>query len=402
MRQYYIVLNRIAHEFAEYHGCLLPGEGELAFVTTAHGASALGSNIATEMVDALTYEAAEAAVSRIIRRFGAPSSIQALSDYDVLTAARLRDAFGIRGAQSTELVTRFKDKPTMKAVLGAVGLRVPRFHCVTDDFDPVAVADDLGLPMIVKPRDGVASRGVSRVDTMSALRAALAGTEEDYECEEYMAGTVIHVDGVRRAGKLCFATASDYVNTCLDYAASGSALGSVLMDPGPRRDAIIRFADECLDALALRNGAFHMELIESPTGELCFLEVGLRPGGAQVAHLHRELFGIDLFAEAFRAGVGLEPLGPLSSISPDAGGGWLLIPEPSPTPCRLTRASSLGPVPQISYEAIAPVGRIFRGTGGYDDPAAIFRFHGDCAAEVKAAICRVIDDFEFVVEPVPG
>jgi hypothetical protein len=207
------------------------------------------------------------------------------------------------------------------------------------------------------------------------------------------------VDGVRRGGRFHFVSASSYLGNCREFNA-GRPLGSVLLAAGPERDRIIAFAGACLDALGLCDGAFHLELFGGDGRELVFLEVGLRPGGAEVPFLHRELYGVDLFGEAFRATVGGPPHTPASEFRSPPGGGWGLAAEPRPLPSRLTaRPSMLGKVPTLYAEVLPDPGEVFDGNGGYWHVGGRFRFAGE-PDDVRRDVRAVLDRYEPACEPV--
>jgi D-alanine-D-alanine ligase len=66
------------------------------------------------------------------------------------------------------------DKHHMKQLLMAEGLDVPRY-CIARAGEPIpAAASDLGLPVFVKPARGGSSIGISRVDQLADLEAAVA------------------------------------------------------------------------------------------------------------------------------------------------------------------------------------------------------------------------------------
>lgn len=402
----YVVLNRSGDEFGEYHRFLDGHPCRTVYLTTPGGLPALDQDGATEVHvrDSLAHDDLLPLVREIADRHGTPEAVFGQSEYDILTAARLSAALGVPGGYGLDLVERFKDKPAMKSAVGAAGLRVPRFLRLDDAPSAEAVVDALGgLPLVLKPRAAAGSQGVTVVHSADELRDALTGVDpEAYECEEYVEGDIFHVDGVRRSGRLHFVTASQYVHTCLDYA-HGRPLGSVLLDPGPERDELTTFADRCLRALGLRDGAFHLEAIRRPGGELVFLEVGLRPGGAQVPFLHVDLYGIDLFAEAFRAALGLPPLWQPSEPVGPRSGGWLIYPAPRELPGRVVaRTSPRSAVPEVYHEELPAIGQIMTGPGSYDEGCGIFRFRGRSAAGVRAAVHTAMEVYGLRTERAEG
>ncbi|MFI9720177.1 acetyl-CoA carboxylase biotin carboxylase subunit family protein [Streptomyces sp. NPDC052396] len=399
----YVVLNRSGDRYGEYHRFLDGTPRRMVYLTTPGGRPALDAESALEIrvLDSLDHDALLPVVREIARRHGTPQAVYGQSEYDILTAARLSAGLGVSGGYGPDLVRRFKDKPAMKQAVAAAGLRVPRFHPLGPGATAEAVVAALGsLPLVLKPRAAAGSEGVRVLDDLAQLRTALERIDPTaYECEEYVAGEIFHVDGVFRSGDFHFVTASRYVNTCLDYAA-GRPLGSVLLDQGPLRDGLTGFAGGCLRALGLTDGAFHLEVIRRPGGELVFLEVGLRPGGAQVPFLHDDLHGIDLFAEAFRAAVGLPPLWRPDG-APAPAGGWLIYPVPRTLPARVThRTSPRDAVPGVYHQELPPVGQEFTGPGSYDEGSGIFRFTAGREAEVHRAVLAVMEHYRVRTEPV--
>ncbi|MFI9645606.1 acetyl-CoA carboxylase biotin carboxylase subunit family protein [Streptomyces sp. NPDC052040] len=398
----YVVLNRSGDEFGEYHRFLDGAPARLVHLTTPGGLPALDRDGATELhvLDSLAHDDVLPLVRAVAERHGRPAAVFGQSEYDILTAARLSAALGVTGGYDLELVRRFKDKPAMKQAVAEAGVRVPRFRRLDDAPDAATVLADLGevFPLVLKPRSAAGSQGVRVVRSRAELAASLDELDPAvYQCEEYVDGDILHVDGVHRAGTRHFVTASQYVHTCLDYT-RGVPLGSVLLDHGPELDRVTAFADDCLRALGLTDGAFHLEVIRRPDGELVFLEVGLRPGGAQVPFLHADLYGIDLFAEAFRAAIGLPPL--WHGTRGPGSGGWLIYPAPGRIPARISDRT--GPpvgVAELYHHELPPVGTVFTTPGSYDEGTGIFRFRGADAASVRRAVHTVLGEYRVRTEP---
>jgi ATP-grasp domain len=396
----YLVLNRYGDEFAEYHRFVDESECKLAYLTLEEGLPALDRNgaLATVVLADLDLGTVLPAAMHLAESVGPIAGVVGLSEYDLLTAARLREALATPG-YSVELVNRFRDKILMKRRVESAGLRVPRYRALTPGDNVDTLLADIGLPMILKPRIGAASVGVIRIDDRAALAEVLSEVPlGDYECEEYVCGEVLHVDGIRREGAFHFVSASVYVNTCLDFT-YGVPTGSALLDRGPRRDRIVAFAGRCLDALGLADGAFHLELFETIARELVFLEVGLRPGGPEIPELHRDLLSIDLFHEAFRATVGL-PAAAMPTPPPVASGGFVSVPEPRPFPSRVVyRNSMLGVVPEVYSETLPPIGDIFRGDGGYMHVGGRFLIKAAGHDQAVQAIQEVMRRYTLVAQP---
>ncbi|MEM5345618.1 biotin carboxylase [Paraburkholderia azotifigens] len=398
-----VVLNRWSDGFAAYHRYIDHAANSVAYVCTPHGSAALdASQIAhvEELSDILDEDALHRAVGACQAALGGIDRLIALSEFDLLTAARLRSSFNIHG-DLPDTVVRFRDKTVMKHTVAAAGLRVPRFAPLED----VALAEVesmhvMRFPIIVKPRTGAATIGVRRIDTRARLDMLWPTLPlVEYECEEYIEGPVYHVDGFLLNGSLVIARASRYINTRLQFA-QGKPLGSVMLDPGPLNDALLEFSEACLRALALRNGPFHLEIIGGCDG-FYFLEVGARVGEGEIPFLFHELYGVDLFdlwvthqsddATRFDAQAQAAFIASTSSTR----GGFLMLPAPAGKV--FVDAKLPHGIPAL-YEAVFPGTRhFFDGAGGYGNILARFRYRGASEDEIAAAIRATLRNFRYTL-----
>jgi hypothetical protein len=231
-----------------------------------------------------------------------------LSEYELMDAALLREWLGVPGA-TVEQVTLVRDKVKMKHAVARDGLRVPRFLPL-DIFLAQTFDKDWEGATVLKPRGGASSEdvvvfasaadarnailnlhsGVAQLDTQANLAA-----REVFEVEEFITGPVLHFDGLVAQGKVLALTASRYVNTCLDYA-KGEPLGSFHF---PVTEVARIWVQQALNSVEIRNGSFHLEAIQSD-GELVFLEVGNRVGGADVVATFELATGIHLPSQELR------------------------------------------------------------------------------------------------------
>jgi hypothetical protein len=395
MHETILIINRWDDDFSRYDDYIDHRAHRVAYVTNPAGSKIVRRDLAcgVEIVPDITdRRAVIAAATRLAGAVGPFTRVLALSEFDLVTGALVREALGTPGV-TPQQVRRFTDKVVMKQAVLAAGLHAPRYLPLVEAPTAEALIDRLGLPLILKPRVGASSRGVSKVETAEQLAAALRNIDPaDYECEQYVAGDIYHVDGLIRDGELLFHSVSRYINTCLAFN-DGIPLGSVLLEPSARRTALVAFAEAVLRALELRSGAFHLEIIVGPGDELCFLEIGARVGGGEIPFLGQALFGLDMM----RAWVDIE-LGQdaeyLRAIEGDRLGGFLMIPEPRDVPARLVHVSSLaGKVDCLLKETLPPAGHVFDGKGGYEQISGRFLFAGGSSHQVEAAIQSAIAQF---------
>lgn len=223
----------------------------------------------------------------------------------VLTAARLRERFGVPG-MTVDTVQGFRDKQLMKERVAAAGLRVPRSLRVRTVAETRAAAEQIGFPLIVKPIAGAGSADTYRVDGAAALEAVLARMQHVVEasCEEFVDGDEYTFDTVCIGGVPAFANVAQYLPRPLD-ARSHEWISPVIITvrdlAQPRLAGGLALGRAVLGALAMGDGFTHMEWFRKPDGEVVFGEIGCRPGGAHLVDQMNYTCDIDLFREWARA-----------------------------------------------------------------------------------------------------
>jgi hypothetical protein len=397
-----LVLNRWTDDFSRYEDFIDHREYNVAYVTVPAHAERIPPGLAAhvEVVEDVADRAAVlGAAERCRDAVGPIGRVVALSEFDLLMGAEVREHLGVPGYTVPE-IRRFRDKIEMKQAVRDAGLRVP-VHADLDDDDATSrLTRQPGFPVVVKPRGGAASVGceiVEDAETLARLRDERRG--RNHECEEYVSGPIYHVDGLVSEGRLLFAKAWRYINTCYDFA-NGRALGSVMLEDASAQP-IIGFARRVLGALGLRRGAFHLEIIEDDRG-LCFLEIGARVGGGEIPFVIRDLFGVDLVREWLRLELGGADeggaFGPGRSPTQQPLGGFLMLPEP--VGYRLAARNSPGKEIAGLYDSVLPeVGHVFDGEGGYERLLGRFRFRAETSADVEAAIHRTQATYRYELLP---
>jgi len=399
--QIILVLNRWDDDFAKYHEYIDHTKHKVVYLTTPSGRKAIREDLAASIYElvSLTDKSRLLECSKeVILCFGGIDKIIALSEYDLESAAFLRDELRLKGTNS-EQVKLYKDKVVMKRRLQEKGLRIPSFIECNNPADVISFSERVNYPLILKPKVGAASKGVYRVLCNSEMFPLLKSIGTNiYECEEYVRGTVLHIDGLVKNQETIFLKASKYINTCLAFN-YGVPLGSVIIDDVVLNKRIKDFTSEILEGLELSDSAFHLELIHSESDEIVFLELNARVGGGEIPFLIRDLFSMDLVATWVRIQMEDDSLKHLSD-SHDIGG-WLMIPEPQQVPCKVINCPSLiGRVPCLYREIIPKNGDIFDGQGGFEYISGRFYFKGQSSKEVEEAIFLVLSLFEIETSPI--
>lgn len=253
-----------------------------------------------------------------------PDMVLALGEFDMIAAGQVREALNLPGPKLADALL-VRDKVLMKSAVAEAGVRVPRFLPLADVTTPGQVP--WTGETVLKPVKGVASRDTVVFPTVAAAITAAQDTVSpsdisDFEIEEYLAGRVIHVDGLMSHGRPLVLQPSRYINTCLSYA-NGTPLGSVQFSAD---DALFDWTLRCLAAVGITDGSFHLEAIEA-AGELAFMEVAARWPGGPVPNAFELATGVWLPSAAAHLAVnGPSGLPPARSPEPSQLYGWFLIP----------------------------------------------------------------------------
>ncbi|AKN71687.1 biotin carboxylase [Streptomyces sp. PBH53] len=406
MNRHIVILHRWRDRHAHYEDYLDHRTHHVTYVTTALAQDSVPAEAAAVLVVPATDDTAAVwrAVTELRARFGPPARLLALNEGDLDTAAAVRERLGCAGQTPAELA-RFRDKLTMNRIVAEAGVPTPRFADAPDEHAVRAFADRHGLPVVVKPRRGTASRGVVRLAAAADLPQLAALPPEPRLVQEYCPDDIVHIDGLWTGDRLGPWRASRYVNTCVDFT-QGQALGSVELDDPALLAALGEFTARVAGALSTEPWVFHLEAFVG-TGAggrpaIRFLEAGYRVGGAEIPFVWREVHGIDLMRAAADIQLGRSPELPVPERW--RTGGWLLVPSPVPAPCRVLGHELPDPQDpaEAPYAAVVPaVGQVIPRVGGYEHVGARFRFRGGSSGEVEKAVLRTAAQFRMECAPHP-
>ncbi|MFD3537942.1 acetyl-CoA carboxylase biotin carboxylase subunit family protein [Streptomyces sp. NPDC058662] len=325
-----LILHRIPYAKIEYARGIDHDRHRVTYLGTRSALDTLPADLTCERVERPgarpTFDEAADWLDGAHRAF---DRIISLSEYELLDAARLRERYGVPGAP-VEQVTLSRDKVLMKQAVVDAGLRAPRFLPLASFLEGGGAAPWTGAT-VLKPHRGASSVDVtvfgSAAEAYEAVvgrRSAVAeldardrdGAVASFEVEEFVEGPVRHYDGLVENGTVLALGASEYLGTCLAYA-QGLPMGSFQIDcPAEVRD----WVSDVLAAVRIQDGSFHLEAIVHE-GELVFLEVGNRVGGADVVAVFELATGIHLPSWELRILLG-EQLAGLPSAPPAADRPW--------------------------------------------------------------------------------
>ncbi len=219
-----------------------------------------------------------------------------LSEYELLDAAKIREKYNVPGASVAD-VRKVRDKLIMKKCVADAGLTVPQ-NMSLEDF--LQQPELLTGAVVLKPIDGASSENVQIYpapaelqevcnNSMTGIAAIDQKNHTGFQVEEFIAGDILHFDGLVVDGEVKLVVASCYIGTCLAYTI-GNPLGSYQIET---TDSHRQWVAQVLQATNLKNGSFHLEAIQGDKG-LVFLELANRVGGADVVDAVEHATGVHM------------------------------------------------------------------------------------------------------------
>ncbi len=227
--------------------------------------------------------------------------IIALDDYDVETAAALRDHMRLPGLGES-LARHFRDKLAMRTQARAGGVPVPAFTGVFNHDRLRGFMDRVSPPWLLKPRSEASAMGIKMIrhpGELWPLLDSLGDQQSFFVLEQYIPGDVFHVDGLVDAGEVLFGSASQYGRPPMDvYHGGGVFITRTLDRDSTDAQALLALNRQVQRTLGMVRGATHAEYIKAHAdGRLCFLETAARVGGAHIAEAIQFATGINLWEE---------------------------------------------------------------------------------------------------------
>ena len=266
-----------------------------------------------EQVRSVCDEAAMVETVRKIQRREWVDRLEATIEAHILPVARVREACTIPG---TTVQTAFlcRDKPAMKEALRAA--KVPTARSVgADDADTVRrFAEEVGFPLIVKPRSGAGASGTVRVDDAAGLETAIEGAGfargASVAVEEFIEGHEGFYDTLSIDGHVTHDFISHYYPGVLEAMRTRWISPQIITTNRVSAEGyapLKAMGQDVITALGIGTSATHMEWFASPKG-LKFSEIGCRPPGVSVWDLYGIANDFDLYREWAHAVVHDRPL----------------------------------------------------------------------------------------------
>jgi biotin carboxylase len=226
--------------------------------------------------------------------------IVALDDFDVETAAMLREYLHVPGMGETTS-RAFRDKLAMRSRARAASIACPEFVHPVNHEAIHEWTSRVAPPWVLKPRSQAAAIGIKKIGSGEELWRvldALGDARPEYVLEQFVPGDVYHVDSLVFDRRIVFAAASRYGTPPMAVAHEGGIFVTrTLSDGDPTATRLKAMNARVLDSFGLQRGVSHTEFIRGHDGEIYFLETSARVGGAYIVDVVEAATGTNLWRE---------------------------------------------------------------------------------------------------------
>lgn len=255
------------------------------------------------LIYAVSYTARSQPLDRIV----------ALDEFDMENVSALREHLRIPGMGLTT-VRYFRDKLAMRARAKETGILAPEFVHVLNYDSLREFMSSVPGPWLLKPRSQASGIGMKKIQKQEELWPwldQLGDQQSFYLLEQFVPGSVYHVDSVISENQVVFAEAHSYGAPPLETSHHGGVFTTRTMPrDAEETQALLKINRNLIESLGLVRGVTHAEFLKAHAdGKFCFLEIAARVGGAYIADVIEAATGINLWREWARLeiGAGKEP-----------------------------------------------------------------------------------------------
>jgi biotin carboxylase len=294
-------------------------------------------------------------------------AIVALDDQGVVVAAHAASLLGLARHNPSAAVEATRDKATMRLLLATAGVPQPRYLLA---YDAGRAAEEIGVPVVLKPLALSASRGVIRVDSLDTVEEVaarvrrIAGDDGPILVEEYLDGPEVALEGLLVNGVLHVLAVFDKPEPLI-----GPYFEETVYVTPSRLDAgvltrIEEVAGQAAAALGLVEGPVHAELrlvSADDGGDVRLIEVAARTIGGRCSKALSFAAGRSLEELVIARALGID-LGPGAFSLAEGAFGVMMLPIPlTGVLSAVDGADEAAAVPGVTgVEITATVGREIR------------------------------------------
>ncbi len=244
-----------------------------------------------DIIYAVSYLARSRKIDRII----------ALDDFDVETAAALREHLRVPGMGDTT-ARYFRDKLAMRVQAQEKGILVPEF-CAVLNYDEIRhFVQEIEPPWVLKPRSQAGAMGIKKIysaEEFWRILDELGDRQSFFVLEQFVPGEIYHIDSIISERKIVFSEVHKYKRPPLSVSHEGGVFISRTLTRDSSVSEELRLLNrELMQALGMLRGVTHTEFIRGERDKrFYFLETAARVGGANIAEMVEHATGVNLWRE---------------------------------------------------------------------------------------------------------
>lgn len=251
-----------------------------------------------QLLNAVSYAARTRKIDRIV----------ALDEFDMENVSAIREHLRIPGMGLTT-VRYFRDKLAMRARAKEVGVSVPEFVHVLNYDELREFMSRVPGPWLLKPRSqasGIGMKKIQRPDELWPWLDKLGDEQSHFLLEQFLPGSVFHVDSVVSEKEVVFAEVHGYGSPPLDVSHGGGVFTTrTLARDSADAKALQAVNRELIEGLGLMRGVTHAEFLKAHAdGKFYFIEIAARVGGAYISDVIENATGVNLWREWAKLEVG--------------------------------------------------------------------------------------------------
>lgn len=285
------------------------------------GANVLGigdcpyDNLRQEVKDSVTeyyyvssledYDQVMRATAFFTFKYGKIDHVESQNEYWLELEARLRDDFNIPNGWRTKDMEAVKLKSQMKLGYKKAKVKTARHLLISTRDDAQAFAKKVGLPVIVKPDNGVGASNTYKITTDDDLNTVLDKIPLDgsYIMEEFVPGHIETFDGITNDDcEILFYTGQVMAVTPLDML-NGAGENVSYTQPVESIDDLREAGFRTVKAFNVRSRFFHFEFFRLDTdkkglgkrGDILGLEVNMRAPGGYIPDKMNFAYNVDVY-----------------------------------------------------------------------------------------------------------
>lgn len=213
-------------------------------------------------------------------------------DEAVLTAAYIAENMGINGI-TTEVALKFTNKYVMRKSAEKAGISVPRSVCVDSlqEAENQINQNDLKFPLMMKPVDSAASRGVYKLSDMEELKERFSESRRYSKngqiiIEEFIAGKEYVIEAFTSDGQTTNLIVGhrDYFNIDDTFIPNATVFLDANSANSSLENRLKNINKQLVEKFGLNFGITHGEYIyDARRDEIFLVEIAARGGGVFIA-----------------------------------------------------------------------------------------------------------------------